>query len=304
LIDSLKQFSWRRLSSSILQAFGTLWLAVEVTAYFFSERTWASDIKSGWWIFLILGVVIGVWRARPKRSVQARIAGTDVVVQVRICDLLKQSGTFIVGSNSTFDTAIEDNTIASSSVQGQFTIRCCGSVPELDQKLENALNPLTPARVLDKADKPYGKQKEYELGTVAPIEVGGKRAYFVAVASLNKHRVASSDRNGFLDALPRMWSEIRNRGGIEPICCPVIGSGFSRLNLTREKLIQELVRSFVAATQEAKFCEKLTVVIHPKDVLQGRIDMAEMGRFLEYECIYSIGISRSVNTVPEGTPLP
>ena len=114
MIDFLKQFSWRRLSSAILQAFGTLWFAVEATAYFFSERTWANDIKSGWWIFLILGVVIGVYRARPKRSVQARISGTDVLVEVCICDLFKQPGALVIGSNSTFDTAIEDNTIVMS----------------------------------------------------------------------------------------------------------------------------------------------------------------------------------------------
>ena len=80
------------------------------------------------------------------------------------------------------------------------------------------------------------------MGTVAPIEIDGKRAYFVAIASLNEHRVASVDRDSFLDALPQMWAEIRSRGGFEPLCCPVLGSGFSRLNSTREELIREIIK--------------------------------------------------------------
>jgi len=299
----LKQFSLKRFASSFLQAFGILWWLVEVTAFFFSDRPWVATIKSGWWIFLITGVIVGSYRAWPRISVKERISDTDTDVEVRVGDMFSQPYALVIGSNSTFDTAMDDKTISPKSLQGQFTREYCPSISELDKQLDFALQNVSPRNIRNKQDKPYGKSKEYELGTVAPIDIGGRHAYFVAIAVLNEHRVAASDRDKFLDSLPRMWAEIRRRGEFEPLCCPVLGSGFSRLNLTREELIREIIKSFVTATVEGKFCEKLTVVISPKDFREGHVDLQKIGRFLEHECIYARSTSKPRGTSPTGTPI-
>lgn len=299
----LKQLSVKSLLGSILQVFGVLWLLIETTAYFFSDRSWAASIKEFWWLFFILGIVIGIYQAWPKISVKSRISGTDVDVEVRIGDIFSLNGTAIIGSNSTFDTALEDGTISRASVQGQFTTRFCSSLSDLDNKLDESLRNINPTGMRSNADKPYGKTTEYELGTVAQLEVGGKRAYFVAVARLNEHRVANSDRDSFLDALPRMWEGIRSREGIEPLCCPVLGSGFSRLNITRQKLIQEIIKSFVAASIEGKFNEKLTIVVSSEDFEDGHVDLHKIERFLEHECDYAKLDLIPTSSGPIGAPL-
>ena len=300
----IKQFSIKRFLDSLLQVFGVLWLLIEAAAYFFSDRHWDATIAAGWWLFLLIGMAIGVYRAWPKLSVSKRISGTDVDVEVRVANIFSLDGAVIIGSNTTFDTALEDKTISPKSLQGQFTEKYCPSIPELDQQLNTALQNVPPSNTQRKADKPYGKVKEYKLGTVAPIEIGGKCAYFAAIASLNKHRVASVDRDDFLDALPQMWAAIRSRGGFEPLCCPVLGSGFSRLNSTREELIREIIKSFVAATaEESKFCEKFTVAISPKDFREGHVDLQRIVRFLEHEFIYARPISKPKGTAPIGTPM-
>ena len=301
--SSIKQFSLQRFVSSLLQAFGILWLLVGVTAYFFSGRPWVVTIKSGWWVFLISGIIIGFYRAWPRLSVKERISDTDADVEVRVGDIFSQPYAVIIGSNTTFDTAMDDKTISHKSLQGQFTQKYCPSIPELDKQIDFALQNVSPRNTRNKQDKPYGKSKEYELGTVAPIHIGGKRAYFVSIAVLNEHRVATSDRDDFLDSLPRMWAEIRRRGEFEPLCCPVLGAGFSRLNLTREELIREIIKSFVTAIVEAKFCENLTVVISPKDFREGHVDLMKIGRFLEHECIYARSISKPRGTSPICTPI-
>ena len=61
--SSIKQFSLKRFSGSLLQVFGVLWLLIEATAYFFSDRPWAATITAGWWLFLLTGMAIGVYRA-------------------------------------------------------------------------------------------------------------------------------------------------------------------------------------------------------------------------------------------------
>lgn len=300
----LKRFSWSRLLGATLHAFGMLWLIVEVVDYFFSDLGWSSSIKSGWWLFCLTGLSVGGVRAWPKRSVQAHIEGTDVRVEVRIGDIFKLGGAIVVGSNTTFDTAMDDSTISIRSVQGQFSRRYFFTkITDLDQKLKNTLISLSPKSRLSREEKPYGNQNEYKLGTVAPIEVSGRKAYFVAIARLNSERVASTETNSFLDALPLMWNGIRQRGGMEPLLCPVLGSGFARLSLTRKELIQAIIRSFVVATQEGKLSEKLTIVILPDDVKQGHISLGDLRQFLEYECIYARVPRSSSNSAPIGIPI-
>ena len=303
MIVRLIQFSWVRFLGSVLQVFGALWLLVEILDYFFSDQPWLSVIKSGWWLFCLVGVALAGVRAWPRRSVRARIEGTDVLVEVRIGDIFKHEGAIVVGSNTTFDTAMDDATISRHSVQGHFSKQFFTTVTELDQKLDDALRSITPSSTRSSHDKPYGKLDEYDMGTVAPIEVQGKKAYFVAVASLNANRVASSDANLLLDALPLIWNGIRERGGMEQLLCPVLGSGYSRLSLTRKELVQAIVRSFVVATQESKLSEKLTIVIRPEDLEKGQIRLEDLGRFLEYECIYAQVPRPPGNMPPTGTPI-
>ena len=295
------RFHWTRCISSVIHSFGVLWLIVEAADYFISDSASTAMLKSAWWLFCIVGATIGVVRAWPARSVTSRVKGTDVVVTVRVGDIMKLDGALLVGSNTTFDTDVLDGTISLSSVQGQFTNRYFYSVSALDEKLNKSLRTVPVMRERPKEEKPYGKTREYENGTVAPVSVGRKKAYFVAIASMNADRVASSDANALQDALPRIWEGIRIRGGMENLLCPVLGSGYSRINLTRGELVKAIIRSFVVASQEGKLTEVLTIVLHPKDVKQGQIDLSDLRRFLECECVH--GRPAQVVDVPTGTPL-
>lgn len=299
----LKQFPWYRLLGYVLQAFGVLWLMIEMADYFLSDPNWSTSIRSYWWLFCLVGLAFGVVRAWPKQSVRVQIEGTDVFVEVRIGDIFKFRGGIIVGSNTTFDTAMDDETISISSVQGQFSKQYFKTITDLDQQLDDALKLTSPTSTRSRDEKPYGKLNDYKMGTVALIKVGDKKAYFVAIARLNAERGASSNVDSFLDALPVMWNGIRNKRGMEDLLCPVLGSGYSRLKLTRKELIQEIVRSFVAATHEGKLSEKLTVVIYPQDVKQSRINLKELHQFLRCECIYKQVPRASVNSAPTGTPI-
>lgn len=299
----IKQFSFLELIKSILQALGILWLFVQITSFFFERYGWDDTIRSYWWLFFILGMIWGLYRAWPKLSVRERILDTDVEIEVRIGNMFSFPYAFIVGSNTTFDSTMENNTISPKSVQGQFTKRFCLSIDLLDKLLDDSLRGVPIKSNKNKTEKPFGKLKEYNLGTVAPVEINGRKAYFVAIAILNQHKVASVEREDFLDLLPRMWDGIRNRGGFEPLCCPILGSGFSRLNMTREELIREIIKSFIAATSEAKFSEKLVVVVTPSDFSAGHINLKEIKKFLEYECIYGRSLTKPKIKEEIGTPI-
>ena len=207
-------------------------------------------------------------------------------------------GGLVIGSNATFDTSIEDGTISEDSIQGQFTQRVAHSVAELDKQIAASL---AETHFESRADnKQYGKVREYPIGTVASVAFSGVRGYLVAIASLNSSRVASTSRERVLSALPFLWEFIRSSGTFEPLCCPILGSGFSRLNTPREELVREITKSFVASTRVGRFCEHLTIVISPEDFRQHRIDLPALGRFLEHECTYTGGRARR-DDPPTGT---
>ena len=282
-LTRLRHFSVVRFVSSILQALGALWLVVELSAFLFPALVPLA--QRFWWIFPFFGGLIGLWRSWPQLIVTADIGGTDAAIEIRVCDLFSLDGAVVVAAPTTFDTTLDDDTIDAMSAQGQYTRRYCDSIPNLDSQIALALEGIEYIE-RDAADKPYGKRCQYPVGTVAPIMFKGKRAYFVAIATLNAHRNAFATREELLDALPALWENIRVRGGMGPIAVPILGSGFSRLNATREELIREIVKSFVAATYAGRFCERLTIVIAPKDFQAKNIDLARLGRFLEHECTY------------------
>ena len=174
------------------------------------------------------------------------------------------------------------------------------SLENLDQQIDASL---AGVEYVERAtsEKPYGKRRQYPVGSVATVIFNGKRAYFVAIATLNSYRNAFATRQELLDALPALWENIRERGAMDAISVPVIGSGFSRLNATREELIREIVKSFIAATHSGRFCDKLTIAVTAKDFRDKKVDLPALGRFLEHECMYSIS-SLASTPVPQGTP--
>jgi hypothetical protein len=68
---------------------------------------------------------------------------------------------------------------------------------------------------------------------------------------------------------------------------PVLGTGFSRLPETREQVVREIVKSFVAAYSDCVFADRLTIVLSPKDVADHKMSLAELGAFLEHVCFYT-----------------
>lgn len=280
-------FSWpsfKKLFNSILWSFGLLYSFVSVIDFFFN--TWARDhLMPLWWGFVILGVLIAICRNFPKTSFACKIDNTDTAIEIRVGDIFDTDETIIVGTNTTFDTAMEDRTISPKSIQGQFTLKYCSSVNELDGKLSANLSGITP-KVLSANDKPYGKTNRYPIGTVVKVDCPSRNAYFLTIAHMNKTRTAQSDTQNILDALPELWEFIRTHGELENICVPIIGSVFARVKATKEILIQEILRSFVAACSEGKFCEKITLFIQPNDIKNGKINFENTIDFLKYICMY------------------
>ena len=109
----------------------------------------------------------------------------------------------------------------------------------------------------------------------------------IAIASLNEHGVASSSFENIKVSLSCVWTYIANRGGINPIVIPILGSGFSRIEAPRDQIIKEIIKSFIAACSTKRFTEKLTIVIHPEDFRKYDLNLNELNEFLTYQCKFT-----------------
>ena len=300
IIALFRHFSPLALIGSILQSFGVLWLIVEPSSFFFPS--FGDFVRPYWWLFLLIGVVLGVYRALPKSKVSSRIQGTDSFIELRITDMFSVPAAFIIPCNRTFDTSLEDGIISPESTQGQFTkLFFSDSRNELDGQIDMSVGS-TKGNTLDKNNKPYGKQIEFPVGTVAKVSSSGQIAYLVAIGSLNEYKSTSASTEDILDALPMTWEFIRTRGELGSLCCPILGSGFSRAAATREELTREIIKSFVSACRAGRFCEKLTIAIAPSDFKSGSINLETLRRFLEHECLYAVSLSSDSASGPTGTP--
>lgn len=273
-----------RAGSAFLSSFGALWLSVEIAAFFFAQTKVPDVIRGLWYIFAGSGVLIALYLCRPRLSVSHRLNGRDVIIQIAIGDVFRFPGALVVGTNRTFDTRISRELISDRSVQGAFTRRYYGEETQLDAELATGLageqgTPITGRRV--------GKTVAYPMGTVVRLNPRERTAYFLAIADINAHGVASGTFDGLKDAMAKLWHFVASRGLKEEMVMPVLGTGFCRLSQPREEVVRETVRSFVAACSETTFCSKLTIVLSPRDVAEHNISLDELGLFVRHVCTYT-----------------
>lgn len=276
-------FSLKGLSA-LLSSFGALWLCVEIADRFFKSTPLQQTIESLWWLFFLVGVITAIWICRPTLRVTEKLKGRDVDIEIVVGDLFTLDGAIVVGSNSTFDTRVSRELISKDSVQGQFTKRYYGGEIQLDAELNTALNGI-PSE--DLSGQRVGKTKRYPLGTVVKLSPKNRTGYFVAIAHINEHGVASSTFEALKESLGELWLFVGQRGLKEPLVVPVLGSGFTRLAPPRQVIVQEIIKSFIAACSERTFCEKLTIVLAENDVIKHQIHLEGLHNYLHHICTYT-----------------
>ena len=269
------------LFSSLLEVFGVLWLITEILSYFFSISD--NFLKSHWYLFLFIGVFWGLQKSWPKLKIAHCLKNRDVSIDICISDIFKQKGSFIVGSNTTFETD-SDSIISPDSIQGQFTKKYYDKIDHLDKDISDELKN---EKFELLKDERKGKCKRYPFGTVVKIRSKNQTAYFLAISELNKHGNASSSFENLKTALSSLWEYIASRGEFEPLIIPILGSRFTRLHNKRDEIIREIIQSFVAANSAKKITDRLIIVIFPKDFCEYRLNLQKLNKYLEHLCEYT-----------------
>ena len=270
---------WKQRGVGILKSYGailgSLWLITKVATGVYTP---VENLMSSW-LVLALPLLVAIWRNRPIPFVRHELHGRDITIEVRVGDILKLDGSMVISTNTTFETRLLDGVISSKSLQGQFTKKLYDdNVHHLDGDLEKALDSSS-------VTGEHRGRRKWPIGTIVVLRPKRKTVYMAAVAELNDHGVAKGSRKDVLALLGKLWHFIGERGELEPVCVPLLGTSRARIaTIRREEMVKEIVRSFIAACAERKFTERLVVVISPHDYVQHKMDLVSLGCYVKHLC--------------------
>ena len=269
----------KRILVAFVSIFGLIWLFIEPGGLFLPQWfTW------GWWGYFGLAglsLVIALLSNIPRRSISRSLSSPDTTIEIKIGDLFDEPDHLVIGFNDVFDTELGE-VIRPSSVQGQFLTRMYHSDRvRLDAEIDAALQPLHTTRAQEPT-KVKGKTWRYPVGTTLVLGTPERRYFLSAYGSMGNDLRVKSTADYIWISLSKLWEHVRLKGHGLAIAIPVIGSDLARTNLPRMALIKLIIISFIAASKKDFVAQKLTVVIHPKDI--ETVDFSALEDFLESTC--------------------
>lgn len=270
----------KRAGALFLAAFGVLSLVITTASLFVPE-----SIPHGWPSLAIMvgisgAIMIGIlcW---PKRSVHSDLRTSDSSIEVRIGDLFAETGHIVIGTNDCFDTELGD-IINPGSVQGQFLQRYYKSDPSrLDTEIQIALNECGATSIEDH-EKHLGKPFRYPIGTVIGLRHGSSYCFMSAYARMGNDLKCDSSPDRIWNSLSELWKAVRGKGECGAVSMPVIGSEFARSGLSRHRLIQLIILSFVVASKAGRVSRKLYIAVRKGDLKH--IDFRLLEQFMNSVC--------------------
>lgn len=260
-------------AKSIFGIFGAIYLLVEVLDFF---KIYTRDQYGafGFLIFLCVAIVVSISVRRPINSIQLRFPHKDYCVEVRIADIFDSSGSIMISTNTIFEADVAGGKISPNSLQGQFTARYfTGNQNALIDEIEAQIRLI-------------GRSRPYPMGTTLPITTHGKTFYFTAMATLNQNGNASSTIADVKEALAGLWSYVRNAGELQELAVPIVGTGRGRLNMPRKKMIELIADSFIEASAEGKFTDKLVICIRPEDAQRFQVNLYDVKDHLQRSIVH------------------
>ena len=236
-------------------------------------------------LFLILSGLGGAFAVRPRVRFEYELKERGIPVEVRVADAFNTDGALVVPTNDLFRADIKGRMVDRASIQSALIRNHFGNKPaRLQAKINDWLK--------DNAEKYETNQEEqndgefrtnYAIGDVVQIRKDGRLFYLLANTHISTEGAASSDKDELLNSLQSLWEYIATEGYVEDNVVPLIGSQHSRLTLTREEVLQHILRTFVASCSDRTYCKKLTIVIYPPDVRNHKIDLQFIDEMLRSE---------------------
>ena len=252
-------------------AYGFLWMVVESYGAYFED----SKLEGIYWFtaFVSTSVVWGLWCSRPRYSVDIQIPVSDSSIEIIFGDIFEGEGVVVIPVNEYFDGSLGDH-VSKNSLHGKFIQEVLkGQSRRFNELTSKALKSIPSVHV----ERNNGRKARFPIGTVAKLDVNGKRFLLAALTHTNIDTLkASATVNELWTCLNGTWRAVRDFSKGDCVKMPLLGSGLSGVGLPPRNLIEVILLSFVEFTKKRKIADKVTLVL-PKR-LKGEIDLITIKR--------------------------
>lgn len=217
--------------------------------------------------FLVIALISFIYN-RQKISHKIRINNSDLVVEFKFCDMLRQDGAKVIAVMDTFETEFRENLVDRNTLQGKIISKYyTGKESNLDSEISQSLQ-RTDTNLLDSNPSFKGKKDRYPIGSTVIIKPENEYFYWTAAAAQTETGNVIVKPEYLIDALANLWQFIPKYGKpYDTINIPIIGKGLDRLppEFTHQRVAREIANSFITSSKQQKFCKTLRICIYPKD---------------------------------------
>lgn len=169
----------------------------------------------------------------------------DFIKEIKDC---KERKNFIIPANRCFDTIVDDRIISANTIHGQF-LKYLYSINSfaphsLSSQIERALQGMDRTE-LSQNEKPNGNLLRYPVGTVVDIGSHNNSHYFMlGFTTFDSNLTAHASKEEFVLAIQKLIEFCNCHSQGYPVVLPLIGSGLSRMNISKNVALRYIVRAF------------------------------------------------------------
>lgn len=292
---------WKESRSKIVNKdlwfLGAIWLIISLIHFFFKDLSPIPQTPKVFWIVFAISTLAAIILTIPPLDVVEKIQGKDISIRILVGNIFNQLGDMVVSTNSTFDTTFKKDFISPNSIQGQLTKKEYDKIEHLDQEIDAELQNVVPVKVHERIGS---KNKQYDIGTIIKLNHrSGFKSYWMALADVNEHGKPDGKFENLQICLESLWRYIGEKGHMNRLIMPVLGSGKTGINENRFTILKEIIFSFVALAKERKITEELVICILPSDITDEKVDIYDLSKYLNYQCKYRYESSSRETTSKE-----
>lgn len=229
-----------------------------------------------WQCCLAVSVFWGISTIIPNDRIQITYIRRRTI-QVKIGDLFQteQGSIVIIPVNNYLDTQLEHDIIGPRTVHGLFITHYQNKYPtkNLDEEINNALardGIRASEHVPSRRAVMNGKLDKYPLGTVVRLFEEDKQYYLVVATEFDENNHVIYQPEKFTFMLLSMMEKINTYNSGHPVYMPIIGSGQTGLNLSKQKTLCHILQCFNLADHYVT-TGGTTIIVHKKEVALNKV---------------------------------
>ena len=247
-------------------------------------------------LYLGVGALLAVIRQSAFAHYTARIAGTDVTLEISMADIFSNNGELVVPCNTTF--AGRSDVIGDKSIQSQMTARLrqpkdskLSNDEYFEQTVREALGtPACQSRKLPQQRELAGRlYDEYSYGTMAnvtlPLDGKSRNVILLAVAQMQEAHKPRTDGIRLMQSIDDMWEQIaQDRTREQTLVVPVMGTGSAGITDKPQQTVARYILRTFADNASRLGIRRLILSVYPQDYLDNKIDLEELRAYADYLC--------------------